>query len=374
MTKITFFPVGNADSAVIRLANSKLVLVDYADMRDPQNKEDKRCDLPSELRQVLRGANQSDFRVVCFSHLDTDHVKGMGDFFWLEHAKEYQIEGRPKIEELWVPAAAITEIGTEGDARIVRQEARYRLKEGKGIKVFSRPEALKQFLEDNKLTIEDRKDCIVDAGRTVPGFSLTGDEKVEFFVHSPFAWRVDEENVEDRNQNSIVFQASFREGGCDTYAIFGGDVDSDTLTEIVKTTKRHRREKRLRWDVLKLFHHCSYKALNLGSVEPDEPVEPVEEVKWLIEEQGSQKAIIVSPSTAIPSRDSKGANPPHKRAATYYDGVIDEKDGAFKVTMDHPTPSKPKPLEIEIDKRGATVVPASVTAIGVATQSPTRAG
>jgi hypothetical protein len=374
MATITFFPIGNADTAIIRLSSSKLVLVDYANMRDINDKDDKRCDLPFELRQQLRDAGQNDFRVVCFSHLDMDHVKGMGDFFWLEHSTKYQIDGRPKIEELWVPAAAITEVGVEDDSRLVRQEARYRLIKGEKIKVFSRPGALKNFLQDNGLSIDARRDCIVDAGEVVPDFTLDGPEHVEFFVHSPFAWRVDDEALEDRNQNSIVFQVTFREFGQDTYGIFGGDVDSDTLVEIVKTTRNHERDHRLLWDVLKLFHHCSYKALNQQSSEPDEPIDPVEEVRWLIEDQGRSGAIIVSPSAKIPTQDTKGANPPHRRAAVYYKSVIEKKDGEFKVTMDHPTSTNPRPLRIEVDQRGASVAVIIGSSIGTATQSPTRAG
>jgi hypothetical protein len=63
-----------------------------------------------------------------------NHCGGSGDFFWLEHALKYQGEGRIKIKELWVPAGAILEDGCEDSARIIRQEARYRLKMGSGIR------------------------------------------------------------------------------------------------------------------------------------------------------------------------------------------------------------------------------------------------
>ncbi|MDL2328183.1 hypothetical protein LJC71_00320 [Desulfosarcina sp. OttesenSCG-928-A07] len=374
MATITFFPVGNADTSLICLANSQLILVDYANMRDANNQNDKRCDLPLELKNKLAKHKQADFRVVCFSHLDNDHVKGMGDFFWLEHAKKYQIDGRPRIQELWVPAAAITEEGADDDARIVRQEARYRLREGKGVKVFSRPEALKSFLEKEDLTIEKRKECIVDAGTIVDGFSLDKDERVEFFAHSPFAWRVDDQKIEDRNQNSIVFQATFIESGIETRAIFGGDVDSETLSEIVKTTKRHKNEIRLAWDILKLFHHCSYKAIDSESSDPEAPLVPIEEVKWLIETQGQTGCVIISPSDVLPEKNKKGDNPPHIRAAKYYKKIIGNKDGEFKVTMEHPTKSSPKLIEVSIDSRGASVIATIGTSIGTATSIPTRAG
>ena len=75
--------------------------------------------------------------------------------------------------------------------------------------MFSRPEALKAWLFEEGLTVEERKSCIVDAGQTVPGFSLDSSSAVEFFVHCPFAWRTDERGLEDRNQDSIGFQFIF---------------------------------------------------------------------------------------------------------------------------------------------------------------------
>lgn len=374
--KITFYPLGNADTSLIRLADSRLVLVDFANMRDPSDQADKRCDLPTELKSALTEAGKKNFAVVCFTHLDNDHVKGTKDFFWLEHLKSSQIEGRPKIEELWVPAAAITETGVEDDARAVRQEARHRLKEGKGIKVFSRPETLKSWLEKNDLTVESRKNCIVDAGSTVPGFTLNDTAAAEFFVHCPFAWRTDDRGLEDRNQDSIVFQVTFREKGTDTYALFGSDMESETLSQIVTTTKTHMRENRLLWDVLKLFHHCSYKALNKDNKGDDETI-PVPEVKWLIEKQGRNGYIIVSPSKPIPKKGTAediDDQPPHRQAAAYYRRTMKEKEGDFLVTMEHPSSEKPKPFSFEITNLGARLIVKVTTAIGTATSSTSRAG
>lgn len=169
MTRLTFFPLGNADTTLIRLADNRLVLLDYADMRNPDDQFDVRCDLPVALRKEMSEAGQTDFAVVCFTHLDNDHICGASDFFWLRHSTAYQGKGRPKIDEMWVPAGAITETSLVGNAATIRKEARHRLIEGTGIKVFSRPELLKDFLASHGLTLEDRKHCIVDAGKLVPG-------------------------------------------------------------------------------------------------------------------------------------------------------------------------------------------------------------
>jgi hypothetical protein len=312
--RVTFFPIGNADCCRIDLVGGRKVLIDFADKRDPKDPYDKRVDLAGEVRRDLDDANRDYLDVVCFTHLDTDHVKGSGEFFWFEHADCYQGTGRIKIRELWVPAAAVTEEGADDDARVIRQEARHRLKRGKGIKVFSRPERLHDLLESWGLTVADRASCIVDAGQTVPGFYKEGPDKTEFFVHSPFAWRLNDREVEDRNQDSIVMQVTFVEGGVETYGILGSDADYETLTKIVETTKRHKREHRLLWDFLKLFHHCSY--LSLSPERGKDETEAVPEVKWLFETQSREGCLIVSTSEPIPDKGTeadKGVQPPHRQ-------------------------------------------------------------
>lgn len=374
--KMTFFPIGNADTTRIDLANGQTVLVDYANMRTSGDDSDPRCDLPVVLKQALDDAGRGyHYDVVCFTHLDTDHIKGASDFFWFRHAAKYQSTDRVKMDEMWVPAAVITEEGCDGDARMIRQEARHRLEKGEGIKVFSRPERLHDFLASRGLKVADRAHCIVDAGQLVPGFSKTGSAKAEFFVHSPFAWRVNEREVEDRNQDSIVFQVTFNEGGNDTHAICGSDVDYDTLSKIVQTTKRHRREERLLWDVLKLFHHCSY--LSLSADRGDDETVPVPDVQWLFETQGRDGCVIVSPSDPIPTKGSKedqSVQPPHRQAANYYRRVLDDKDGEFKVTMESPNRTSPKPIVIEITSRGVRFEVVAPTVIGTITSTSARAG
>lgn len=374
--KLIFHPLGNADSTRFDLADGKKMLVDYADMRNPDDPFDRRIDLPTELKSDLRAAKRNYYDVVLFTHLDDDHCCGSGDFFWLEHALKYQGEGRIKIRDLWVPAAAILEDGCEDSARIIRQEARHRLKIGSGIRVFSRPTKLKEWLEKNGLTLESRAHLITDAGQYVPGFSTSGAERVQFFIHSPFGWRQNENGVVDRNQDSVAFQATFLEGARETNALFMSDIDYDSIDQIVQTSKRHKNQDRLRWDVFKVPHHCSY--LSIGPDKGEDETKPTDDVKWLYETQGQQRCILMSTSKSIPvkgSEEDKDVQPPHRQAAAYYKRVANAKDGALKVTMDLPSSSKPKPSTIEISDRGATLLSVSAT-VGAASviSTPARAG
>jgi len=347
MSKITFFPLGNADCCRIDTSAGKKFLFDYANMRDPNDKKDKRIDLPTELKKDLSAAKRDGYDVVGFTHLDDDHVCGAPDFFYFEHAAKYQGKDRVKIAEMWVPAAVIVEDRPEGDAGVVQAEARFRLRNKKGIRVFSRPDRLAEWFRKQGLNINDFRAFITDAGQLVPGFSLTSDG-IEFFVHSPFAERCDENTVIDRNDASLVFQVRFLEGQATSDLILSADTTYEIWQSIVKVTKFHKREDRLRWNGFKLPHHCSYTAL--GPDKGKDKTTPVAEVNWLYEQQSQPGCYVVSTSDPIPSKDTD--QPPHRQAANYHKGVMADRDGDFMVTMEHPSVEAPAPMVFDIGPDG----------------------
>ena len=251
--KITFYPIGNADTSLIQLSNDQKILIDYADMKCKDDPQDKRIDLPAELNKAVK----KDYDVVCFTHCDNDHICGFSDYFYLQHALLYQSGDRKKIKQLWVPAAILTEQNLSGEARILRSEARCRLKNKSGILVFSRPENLKGWCDQQEdICYDDIKHLIIDAGKIVPGFSLLSNG-VEFFVHSPF---VSHSEQAERNSAAIVMQATFNDT-CSTKVILGSDITHEVWSDIVKVTRHFKREERLAWDIFHISHHCSYKSL-----------------------------------------------------------------------------------------------------------------
>lgn len=375
MTKLTFFPIGNADTCLVELQDGRRMLVDFADVADKDKDDDKRCNLSALLSEDFEEAEVDEYHIVAFTHLDDDHCHRASEYFWLDHAATYQGDGRKKIATLWVPAGVITEEGVTGDARAIRQEARYRLKNGEGIIVFSRPERLRNWLEENDLTVEDREDCFVDAGQLVPGLTIMGDA-VEVFAHSPHATRTDDNGLEDRNGDSLVFQMRFREGSYDTDVLFAADVNHEVLAEIVDITKYHKNDDRLHWNIYKLPHHCSYTAI--GPDKGTDKTQPTEQIRWLCEDQGETAGYVLSSSNPIPNKGSEADNdvqPPHRQAASYYREDVVERNHLL-VTMEHPKINAPKPIEIEIGSKGALKkalgVPAAAALVGGA--SAPRAG
>lgn len=371
MHKVTFYPLGNADTCLIELVNGEMLLFDYANVANTDDEEEKRINLQETLRKSLEEAQRGYFDAVAFTHLDDDHIHGASDFFFLEHAKKYQGEDRIRIHTLYVPAAAIIEEGCTDEARILRSEARHRLRKGEGIRVFSRPGQLEEWLEEQGLSLKEREHLITDAGQLAPEFSLE-EHGVEFFVHSPFASRLEDGTLVDRNTDALAVQATFHADGVETRLFLSSDLTHEALAEIVKITKYYDNEVRLEWDIFNLPHHCSY--LSLSSEKGKDQTEPVPEVKWLFEEQAADGALIMSTSKPIPSDDSDD-QPPHRQAANYYKEVVAGVNGEFLVTMEHPNESAPEPLVITLDGLGATVKKATPSAASrITSRRAPRAG
>lgn len=377
MPRLTFYPLGNADTTLIDLAGGQKILLDYADRRNPDDADDKRIDLPTALRRDLGKRDYYD--VAVFTHLDEDHYDGMTEFFHLDHDPAYQgkVGEKPRVRmlEMWVPAAVLTEKLTEEESKVVQKEARYRLRNKKGIRVFSRPDSLKDWLKKEGIDFDGVKHLITDAGRTVPTFTHA-DHGVEFWVHSPHGTRQNEDEVVIRNDHALVLLAAFKVNGVETKVQLFADIKHDIISDIVNVTRHYGNDSRMEWDVFKISHHCSYKSV--GPEKGADRTEPTDEVDWLFREQGRRGGVIISTSKPIPrkgSSEDEDPQPPHRQAAIYYREIADLKDGEFIATMEHPKASDPKPLVIEIDGLGHRVKKElAVGAAAVASVSAPRAG
>lgn len=375
MHELIFYPIGNGETCLIKLNNGRLIAFDYADLANPEDEDDRRMPLRENFKQDIgwngHFTKRRNIDVLAITHGDLDHVKAIPDHFWMRHAKKYQGEDRVKFDEMWVPAALITEEGSEDDTRIVRQEARHRFLAKQGILVFSRPEALKDWLQTQPdgvdKNIDNYRHLCCDAGTLVPSFSKAQDE-VEFFIHSPFARRT-ADGLLDRNADCIVVQATFVEGGRETKVLLTGDITSDELDQIVRVTKIHKNDSRLEWDVYDVPHHCSY--LSLSNDKGTKKTVPTENVQWLLD-QGNQRGIMICCSKEIPSESTD--QPPHVEAYRTYKENCDAKDGDWRVTMEFPSKSgKAQRTRVEITSGGAKLIKHGGNAAPLATTA-VRAG
>jgi hypothetical protein len=351
--------------------------MDFHHIADTEINNRPEIDLAAQLRTELDEADRDYFDVVAFTHGDEDHIKGASDFFELEHADKYQGNGRIKMRELWVPAAMLVEEATntqlQADRVLLRQEARYRLRRGHGIRIFSKPELLRGWMADQGIDFESRRGLFVDAGTVVNGFSLATDG-IEFFVHSPFVEHTDAGD-DLRNSCALIFNVRFDVVGMQTDYLAIGDSECGVLEDIVRITEYHGRLDRLAWDLFNIPHHCSYRALS--SVKGDRETLPAPGIMKLLR-QGRPGSYLVSSSDPIYDGDEARdqLQPPHVQARRAYERHLAAVGGRkFLVTMEEPNTAHPKPLVFEIGPGGCSWEKATPTSIDILTnESPPRAG
>lgn len=381
--EILFYPVGNGDTTQIILSGGRRVLFDFCHRDKAEEADTPEIDLKARLKAELKSADRDYFDVVAFTHADLDHIQGSTDFFELRHAKKYHGEGRIKIEELWVPAAMLLEEADNDHQQeeyvLLRQEARHRLLEGDGILVFSKPQALMDWLVPKlkaRGEAETARDHLfIDAGKVVPGFTLDGDG-VEFFCHSPFIKHCDEGDI-IRNRASLVFNVRLNVDGQFFDYLEVGDATWEEIEDIVKTTRDHGNDDRLAWDLYNIPHHCSYLALNEEGQKGDEETDPKPLVKELLL-AGKNDAYIVSCSKPIPdiSESYEQIQPPHIQARKTYERYLREVGGRkFLATMEEPNANNPEPIRFEVSSSGVSWIrSAMLGAPAIATSKPPRAG
>jgi hypothetical protein len=368
MTKMIFYPLGNADTTLVHLADDRLILMDFCNY--PQDGEkDRRICLDEELHHYLKTQKRDYFDLVAFSHADDDHLHGAEDFFYFRHAKCYQGEDRIHINNLVVPACFILEAGLDDSARAIRAEARFRFKEGSGITVLGDPEPLSDWLVDEGINPATRSSLIAKAGTCMPGYDRNHGQ-VEIFIHSPFSYKMEGEDVL-RNENSIVLHLTFYEGPREVKCMLGGDAEYKTWATIYNVTTWNHNEGRLAWDLFRIAHHCSYSAL---SEEKGKNITvPCEDVADLFD-CGRTRGLLISSSDLIPIVDSD--QPPHRQAAAFYQSVARKlgSDLNFMVTMDWPPRSpKPRPMVVNITSLGPSVEknPSALGGTGTVLSRPT---
>lgn len=356
MHKVIFYPVGNGDTSQIILENGKRVLLDFRHLSKSEDGEGPEINLKARLQSEMREAKKASYDVVALTHGDADHISGSTEFFELRHAAKYQGGDRIPIDNLWVPAAMVLEEGTHADRSsefvIWRQEARHRLREGRGIRVFSKPDKLKSWLNDNGLTLDSRRHLITDAGQLVPDFSLDVDG-IEFFCHSPFIKHVDDGD-DLRNACALIFNIRFRVGSSTFDYLAVGDSEWSVLEDIVDTTRYHGNLDRLEWDIYNIPHHCSYLALSDDKGEQETVPKPKVKDLLLL---GREGAYVVSSSKPIEDtpegRDRD--QPPHVQAKKCYERYRKAIHGAqFLVTMEEPNITTPEPIVFLIEEAGIT--------------------
>lgn len=350
---ITYFPVGNGDTSLIKLSDGTTFIIDLNVTEAASDEDDPtRYDVHAHLLKEARSdADQRPhINGYLLSHPDQDHVRGFSAVFYTGDPRKYSDRdkkaGRIIIDELWFAPRVFSpweEKDLSDDAKAFKKEAERR------IAVYRRDKA-EAAKPGNRIRIIGYTDnpelkglepLIVVPGSSINAINGSTKKDFSFFVHAPFKGDTDDED-EGRNETSIVLQARFTVDGEEgaALAIFGGDAPCAVWEKIIDKSD----EATLTWDLFLAPHHCSW---TFFSELPSEENTPSEKILDFLKKRKRKGAFIIASSKPIKDDDD---NPPHYQAAELYRSVVG-KDRFF-CTGEHPNEKEPVPLYFRMTKNG----------------------
>lgn len=342
---ITFFPVGNGDTVLIKLSDGSTLIADWnirCDAHDEEVEEyyDVHSHLLAELPRDDRKRPFTDGFIL--THADQDHCRGFETSFHTgdpsSYAKEEDAPEKIVIAEIWFSRRLFSNYEEPlcDEAKTFKKEVQRR------IELYKKKDP-KRDLPGNRLRVigygESDEMEGLDEITTLPGNSinlLNGAAKGDFslLVHAPFKRTEDDEDVERRNNSSIVLQASFTVDGAERacLVLLGGDATWDVWRAILRKSA----ELELQWDILLAPHHCSWSFFNnTPHADNKEPTSSSLEVL----DHHREGAIVIASSKPIKDDD---CNPPHYAAKEEYVKVVGEDK--FFCVGENPSEDKPEPI------------------------------
>jgi hypothetical protein len=356
---ITYFPVGNGDTVLVRLADKTDILFDCNITEASRDEEDEsRYDVHSHLIKLLKKDQAKTPYIDAFilTHPDQDHCRGFTSTFYAGDPAKYGDSHREddliRIDELWFTPRLFTRAETDicDEALAFRKEAKRRMK-------LYRENDPSRSNSGNRLRIigysdspdmEGLEEIISAPGSVVSLINGAVKNDFSFFIHAPFKNDTDSMWGE-RNLTSVVLQARFDIDGEKhaALAFFGGDAGCDVWENILDRSK----DETLAWDLFLAPHHCSW---SFFSREPykDNKI-PSKKCIQLLQKK-REGAFVVASCKPIKRDDD---NPPHYAAKQQYIKIVGEKK--FFATGEYPEEKKPLPLEFRLTKNGPQKVDSS---------------
>lgn len=350
-SSVTYFPVGNGDTSLIRLSDDTDILID-CNVRNNSGDEDESCyDVHNHLLSVVKEDDADTPFVDAFllTHGDQDHARGCQNVLYLgdpaNYAERHRKDGLIRIDEFWFTPRIFSEDEAElcEDAAVLRDEAKRRMK-------LYQDADPRRYLPGNRLRIigysdseelEGLDDIITVPGSTISAINMGAKSDFSFFIHAPFKKDTDSEDCA-RNDTSVVVQARFDVDGQSNACLlmFGGDAGCAIWGDILDKS----RDETLGWDLFLAPHHCSW---TFFSEQPySENPEPDEKVMKVLRKRRAGARVIAS---CKPIKDDDN-NPPHYGARSIYVGEVGEE--RFHVTCEEPDEANPQPIVFVMSKNG----------------------
>lgn len=354
--KITYFPVGNGDTSLIRLSDKTDIIIDCNIIQESKDdSEETHYDVRSHLQKVLKKKDEGPSYVDVFilTHPDHDHCLGFSETFYIGNPSLYSESDKQNglilIDELWFSPRIFSPHEEElcDQAKEFRKEAKRRMKLYKdNLAERSNPgNRLRIIGYSDNPELDGLEAITTSAGEYLNLINGSIKSDFTFFVHAPFRKETDSEWAK-RNDTSVVLHAQFtvdnqvRAG----LAFFGGDAGCAIWEEILINST----DENLEWDIFLSPHHCSWSFFSELPYK-DNQVPSEKSLELLRKKRGD--AIVVASCKPIKDDDD---NPPHFAAANEYKNVVGEDQ--FYATMEYPDEENPLPLEFEFSKNGPVKV------------------
>lgn len=348
---ITYFPVGNGDTSLIRLSNGFDILIDCNITNDSKDESDETTyNVHDHLLSILKKEKETPYvDAFILTHPDEDHCRGFGETYYTGdpsvYSDKHKKAGLIRIDELWFTPRIFSphEKDMCDTAKIIRKEAKRRMQlyQEKKSERNNCGNRLHIIGYTDNPDLKGLKEIITSPGDSINTINGSSLKDFSFFVHAPFKKDTDSKWAE-RNDTSVVLQARFdvEEEKNAALVFFGGDSGYEVWEEIVRISK----DATLKWDIFLAPHHCSWSFFN--EVPYDKDDKPCTTSLELLSKKRSG-AIIVASCKPIKDDDD---NPPHHAAEKQYIESVGKEN--FLVTSEYPDSKKPQPLIFTITKKG----------------------
>ena len=259
---VIFWPVGNGDSATIKVAHGIFLQVDINHIAAAVGDDDPRSPVIDRLCELLPQGGDGKPYLAGFAvtHPDQDHCRGFAELL-----------DRVTIGELWITPRAFRdyehrkgESALSTDAQTVVQEAQRRIRRTKAHGVNTAPGDLIRIIGYDDLLSEPRYDGMPEEFLSVPRHTVTSIAGQDYgdafsaFVHAPFK---DDAAGDERNETSLGLRVTLRASGCEQRLLLLGDLGAPTIRRIIEQSEDNGNHDKLEWDVLLAPHHGSHHAM-----------------------------------------------------------------------------------------------------------------
>ncbi len=371
--KAVFYPVGNGDMTLIKLADLRetTILIDiHVRQCSTDDKDEDAYNVIEDLKKNLRKDPQGRYRLDAFilTHGDKDHISGLKEHFHLDELDKYSDKdkesGKIIINEMW-SSCRFWERSSDDD-KLTEDTKAFNKEMKRRVKLFEKFNSIQE--EGNRAQIigsdhDNTKDIMGIVNELKDKINIINNTRISDFEMIPLGplekqeGKEDDEQFNARNRWSVILQFRITRAGTLHKVLITGDAEY----KVWEFNNEIYDDEYLEYDILQLPHHCSMSCL--GSKDDGGKYVVSDEAKNALSyARDKSTAIMISSSKEIIDDDN---NPPHFDAKQEYLTIIDDEEN-FLCTEEYEQGGNKVPIEISFTKNGTQLLKA---VSGVATST-----